>query len=78
MRRAGHVGRVGGRRVAYRALVGRPEGKGHLEDLGGDGRIRLKWNFKKRNKGRRLDRSGLGQGQVEDCCECGVEPPSSI
>ena len=52
--------------------------KGHLEDLGGDRRIILKCNFKKRNNDRRLDRSGLGQGQVEDCCECCVEPPSSI
>jgi hypothetical protein len=52
--------------------------KGHVEGLDVDGRIILKWNFKKMNKGRRLDRSGLGQGQVEDCCECSVEPPSSI
>jgi hypothetical protein len=54
--------------------------KGHLEDLGVDGRIILKWKFKNRNKDRRLDRldrSGLGQGQA-DCCECGIKPPSSI
>jgi hypothetical protein len=30
-------------------LVGRPEGKNYLEDLGIDGRIILKWIFKKWN-----------------------------
>jgi hypothetical protein len=30
-----------------RVLVGKPEGKNHLEDLGVDGRITLKWTFKK-------------------------------
>jgi len=34
-----HVGRVGGRRVACRALVGRLEGKRLL------GRPRLKWEY---------------------------------
>jgi hypothetical protein len=34
-------------RGAYRILVGRPEGRNHLEDPGVDGRIILKWIFKK-------------------------------
>jgi hypothetical protein len=38
---------MGGRRGAYRILVGRPEGKNHLEDPGVDGRIILKLIFKK-------------------------------
>jgi len=38
-------GRNGERRDAYTALVGKPEGKSHLEDLGMDGRI-LKWIYK--------------------------------
>jgi hypothetical protein len=39
MRWAGHVARMGYRRGAYKVLVGGPEGKNHLEDLGVDGRI---------------------------------------
>ena len=43
----GHVARKGERRVAYRVLVGKPEGKSNLEDLGVDGRIILRWIFRK-------------------------------
>jgi hypothetical protein len=43
LRWAGHVTRVGKRRDAYRALVGKPERRNHLEDPGVDGRIILKW-----------------------------------
>jgi hypothetical protein len=37
----------GERRGAYRALVGKPEGRNHLEDPGVDGRIILKWIFER-------------------------------
>jgi hypothetical protein len=47
MRWAGHVSHMGEKRDAYRILVGRPEGRHHLGDPGVDGRIILKWMFKK-------------------------------
>ena len=45
MRWAGHVARME-RRGVYRVLVGKPEGKNHLEDSSVDGRI-LRWIFRK-------------------------------
>jgi hypothetical protein len=42
MRWVGHVASRGERRITYRILVCRPEGREHLEDLGIDGRIILK------------------------------------
>jgi hypothetical protein len=68
---------MGERRGAYRALVGKPEGKNHLEDPGVDGRIILKWIFE------RLDGAVTGLiwlriGQVAGSCECGDEPSGSI
>ena len=47
MRWAGHVARLGERRGAYRILVGKPEGKNHLGDPVVDGRIILRWIFRK-------------------------------
>jgi hypothetical protein len=34
---------MGGGRNVYRVLVGKPDGKGHLEDQGVDGRMGSKW-----------------------------------
>jgi PAS domain-containing protein len=47
MRWMGHVAGMGQRRGIYRVLVGKPEGKNHLEDPGVDGRIILRWIFRK-------------------------------
>jgi hypothetical protein len=41
------VARRGERRDAFRDLVGKLDGRNHLEDPGVDGRIVLKWIFKK-------------------------------
>jgi len=38
---------MGARRGTYRGLVEKLEGKSHLEDPGGDGRIILRWIFRK-------------------------------
>jgi hypothetical protein len=43
MRWAGHVARMGEGRNVYRILVGKPEGKDHLEDQGVDGSMGSKW-----------------------------------
>ena len=65
-------------RVAYRVLVGKPEGKRPL------GRPRRTWedNIKvdliEVGWGHGLDRSGSGYGQVAGCCECGNEHSDCI
>jgi hypothetical protein len=53
MRWAGHVARMGEKRGAYRILVGRPEGRPE-GDPGVDGRITLKWIFKRWDGGMNL------------------------
>jgi hypothetical protein len=47
MRWAGNIARTEDKRAEYKVLVGRPDGKSHLEDLGIDGKIVLKRIFKK-------------------------------
>jgi len=44
---AGHVVRMGDRRGAYRVWVEKRERKSHMEDTGEDGKIILKWIFRK-------------------------------
>ena len=48
MRWAGHVARMGEGRGVYRVLVGKPEGqRDHWGDPDADGRIILRWIFRK-------------------------------
>jgi hypothetical protein len=47
MRWAWHVAHMGESRGVHRILVGKPEGKNHLEDPRVDGRIILRWIFRK-------------------------------
>jgi hypothetical protein len=66
---------MGERRGAYRALVGKPEGRRPL------GRPRRRWedNIKmdlKKWDGGSLDRSG--SGKVAGSCKCGNEPSGSV
>ena len=67
----------GEKRVAYRIGWGSLRERGHLEDVGLDGEIVLKWVLK-RNVGHELYCSGSGLGQVASCCECGNELLCSI
>ena len=48
-----------------------------MEDTGVDGRIILKWIFKKWHGGHGLDWFTSEQGQVASCCEHGNEPSDS-
>jgi len=47
MRWVGHAARMRDRRGVYRVLVGNLRKINHLEDPGADGRIILRWNFRK-------------------------------
>jgi hypothetical protein len=50
----------GGEKRCIQASVGKAEGKNHLKDPGVEGRIILRWIFRKWNGGYVLDCSGLG------------------
>jgi hypothetical protein len=58
---------MGERRGAYRVLVGKPEGRNHLEEKGVDGRIILKWILEKSEGGKCTGSIWLRIGQAADC-----------
>ena len=60
MRWSGHVALMGKRTGVYRVLEGKPDGKNHLGYSGVDGRIILRWAFRKWDVGYGLDRAGSG------------------
>ena len=49
-----------------------------LGDVDVDGRIILRWIFRKWDGGHGLDFSSAGQGQVAGYCECGIEAWGSV
>ena len=57
-----HVARVEVRSGVYRVLVGKPEGKNHSEDPVVDGRIILRWIFRKWDVGAWTGSSWLAIG----------------
>jgi hypothetical protein len=59
-------------------MVGKTEGKNHLEDPSVDGRIILGGSSGSGTWVYGLDRSGSGQGQVAGTCEYDNEPSGSI
>jgi hypothetical protein len=60
MRWAGHVARMGEGRNVYRVLVGKPEGKRHLEDQGIAGRMGTSWILGRLVGGCGVDSPGSG------------------
>jgi hypothetical protein len=58
--------------VAYRLLVGKPEGKRPL------GRPRLKWVDNIKMDLLEIGWGGVGVGQMESSCECSYELSGSI
>jgi len=60
MRWAGHAARMGDGRGVYRVLVWKPEGGDRWVDPDLDGRIILRWIFRKCYAGYGLDRAGSG------------------
>jgi hypothetical protein len=78
MRWAGHVASMEERKGVYRVLVRKPEGIDHLGDPDIDGRIILRWIFRKWDVGVWTGSSWLGLGTVGVHCEYGNEPSGAI
>jgi hypothetical protein len=59
------------KRGVHRVLVGKPEGKDHLGNPGVEGRIILRWIFRKWGLGVWTGVSWLRKGQLAGTYECG-------
>jgi len=51
MRWVGHIARMGARIGVYSVLLGKPEGRDHFGDPGVNGRVILRWIFRKWDEG---------------------------
>jgi hypothetical protein len=67
----------GTRELHTRVWWGNLKKRDHLEDLGIEGRIILKWILNRIVK-LRVDASGSGQEQKAGCCQYGNKPLDSI
>ena len=78
MRWAGNVARTE-RGEAYTGYWwGNLRDRDHLGDPGVDGRVTLRWIFRKWDGGHGLECSGTGQGHVAGTCKRGNETSVSI
>ena len=75
---SGACSTYGGEKSWKQGLVGKLEGKNHLEDPGVDERIILNWIFSKWDMGLEQDGSGSEQRRVESSRRCDNEPSGSV
>jgi hypothetical protein len=73
IRLTGNISCMGKERVYTGFWWGNLRERDHFEGPGVDGRIILRWIFRKWIGGIGLNLSGLGYGRVADSCECGNE-----
>ena len=78
MRWVGHVARMGRGEAYTEFWWGSLNEKEHLEGSCVDGRIKLRWIFRKWDVVYGLEQGASGQGQVAGTCECGEEPSGSV
>ena len=69
-----HVACMGKRRGAYGVVVEKTEKRRSPERLRRRWEDNIKMDLREVGWGHELDQSGLRQGQVAGCCECGNEP----